>query len=233
MHLPDSKKSSQYEFFCRALKQMADDGIKTVVNLGDINAFGEVAPLEDYIERMRAFESYYVFGNSEVRDEQTLEKIMSLKTEPCFKVGDRTFLGINTPYADIDEGDRARLEALKDGDVVLLHHYVRSLHKDSREFFERLLEEKALTVFHGHAHYFIDDVVGKSRVYGLRALDPDKSIGNYPCITYAEITDGGFELEEKLFGVEKNAVESLREHLGISCVDNKRDIGYAIENGVK
>ena len=232
MHLPDSKKSPQYEFFCRALKQMEDDGIKTVVNLGDINAFGEVAPFEDYIERMRAFESYYVFGNSEVRDEQTLEKMMSLKTEPCFKVGDRTFLGINTPYADIDEGDRARLEALKDGDVVLLHHYVRSLHKDSREFFERLLEEKALTVFHGHAHYFIDDVVGKSRVYGLRALDPDKSIGNYPCITYVDITDDSITLEEKLFPVSDEAICGIRGYFGISCVNNERDINYAIENGV-
>ena len=233
MHLPESKNSPQYAFFRFALEQMRRDGINTVVNLGDINSFGQVEPFEDYIEEMKSFEGYYVFGNSEVRDESTLEKMMSLKTKPCFKVGNRTFLGINTPYADIDEEDRARLETLKDGDVVLLHHYVRSLHKDSREFFEKLLEEKALTVFHGHAHYYIDNVVGKSRVYGLRALDPDKSIGDYPCITYAEVTDGGFELEEKLFGLEKEVMADFRDHLGISCVNNERDIGYAIEKGIK
>ena len=233
MHLPNSKKSPQYEFFRRALKQLSDDEIKIVVNLGDTNAFGEVEPFEDYIEEMKRFESHYVFGNSEVRDEKTLERIMSLKSEPCFKVGNRTFLGINTPYADIDEGDRARLEALKDGDVVLLHHYVRSLHKDSREFFEKLLEEKSLTVFHGHAHYYIDESVGRSHVYGLRALDPDKSIGNYPCITYAEITDESISIEEKLFTVSDETARKIRGYFGISCVDNMRDVSYAIDNDVK
>lgn len=233
MHLPESKNSPQYAFFNRAMEQMRCDNISTVVNLGDINAFGEVAPFEDYIEKMKGFESYYVFGNSEVRDENTLEKIMTYKAEPCFKVGNRTFLGINTPYADIDENDRARLGTLKDGDVVFLHHYLRSLHRDSREFFENLLAQKSLTVFHGHAHYYIDETVGKSHVYGLRALDPDKSIGNYPCITYAEITDEAISLEEKLFAVSDEVIFGISKYFGISCVDNSKDIGYAIENGVR
>ena len=146
MHLPESKLTPQYEFFRRATEQLRRDEIETVVNLGDINSFGEIDPFEDYISIMSDFESYYVFGNSEVRDEGTLEKMMSFKSEPCFKVGNRTFLGINTPYADIDENDRARLETLADGDVVFLHHYVRSLHKDSRAFFKDLLSRKSLTV---------------------------------------------------------------------------------------
>lgn len=231
-HLPESKNSPQYEFFRRAVEQMHRDGVNTVVNLGDINSFGEIAPFEGYIAEMSDFESYYVFGNSEVRDPNTLEKIMSFKTEPCFKVGNRTFLGINTPYADIDEDDRARLEGLKDGDVVFLHHYVRSLHKDSREFFEDLLARKRLTVFHGHAHYYIEDTVGKSRVYGLRALDPDKSIGNYPCITYAEVTNESITLEEKLFDVGNSAFD-VKKYFGISCVNNEKDVSYAICNGIR
>ena len=134
MHLPESKLSPQYEFFLRATEQLRRDGIMTVVNLGDINSFGEIAPFEGYISEMSDFESYYVFGNSEVRDQSTLEKMMSFKTAPCFKVGSRTFLGINTPYADIDESDRARLETLADGDVVFLHHYVRSLRVLQRQW---------------------------------------------------------------------------------------------------
>ena len=233
MHLPESKKSPQYVFFMRAIKKMRIDNIKTVVNLGDINSFGQVSTLEDYISEMSDFESHYVFGNSEVRDEKTLEKIMTLKSEPCFKVGSRTFLGINTPYADIDPNDRARLEGLKDGDVVFLHHYIRSLHKDSREFFEELLSRKSLTVFHGHAHYYIEDSVGKSRVYGLRALDPDKSVGNYPCITYADVTDKSISIEEKLFYTDTASALDMKKYFGISCVDNMRDVSYAIDNDVQ
>ena len=233
MHLPESQNSPQYVFFKRAVSRMRRDNIKTVVNLGDITSFGQVSPFEDYLTEMRNFESYYVFGNSEVRNVETLEQIMNFKTEPSFKVGDRTFLGINTPYADIDENDRVRLEKLSDGDVVFLHHYVKSLHKDSREFFEKLLGKKSLTVFHGHAHYYIEEAVGKSRVYGLRALDPDKSVGNYPCITYVDITDENITLEEKLFCVGEKSIFGIREYFGISCVDNARDLTYAIENGVK
>ncbi len=210
---------------------MRRDGVTTVINLGDTNSFGEISVFEDYISEMRGFDSYYVFGNAEVRDIDTLEKMHSLKTDPCFKVGKRTFLGINTPYADNDEKDRARLEALEDGDVVFLHHYLKSLHKDSRAFFVGLLERKKLTVFHGHAHYSINETVGRSHVYGLRALDPDKSVGNYPCITYAEVTDESIELEEKLFVVGSAAFD-VRYYFGISCVDNKKDISYAIENSV-
>ncbi len=232
-HLPVSKKSPQYVFFKRAVEKLRLDGINMLVNLGDITSYGEGEAFENYLSELDGLEHYYVFGNSEVRDENTLNEIMTLKTEPCFKVGSRTFLGINTPYGDIDTNDRERLAGLRDGDVVFLHHYVKSLHKDSREFFEELLSQKSLTVFHGHAHYYIDDNVGKSRVYGLRALDPDKSIGDYPCITYVDVSDDSISFSEQLFGVGEKALFDVRENFGISCVDNLRDIDYAIEHDVK
>ena len=233
LHLPESKNSPQYVFFTRAVNQMRSDNVKTIVNLGDINSFGQVSSLENYIAETSDFENYYVFGNSEVRDGKTLEKIMTFKTEPCFKVGERTVIGINTPYADIDENDRVRLEELKDGDIVFLHHYVKSLHNESRDFFEGLLAQKNLTVFHGHAHYYIEEKIGRSYVYGFRALDPDKSVGNYPCITYVDISADKITIEEKLFCVTEKAKFDIKEYFGISCVDNLRDLTYAIENCVK
>lgn len=233
IHLPKSKESPQYVFFKRAVEKIKLDGVKVLVNLGDITAYGELEALDNYLSELSGFEHYYVLGNSDVRDENTLETILDKKSEPCFEFGGKKIIGINTPYGIIDESDRERLRLLDDGDIVFLHHYVKSLQRESRDFFQELLSEKELTVFHGHAHYFMDMSVGKSRVYGLRALDPDKSVGNYPCITYVYITDENITLEEKLFCVGEKSIFGIREYFGISCVDNARDMTYAIENGVK
>ena len=231
-HLPESKNSLQYAFLKRAVAKMKEDGIETVVDLGDFTSFGELSACSVTGDAFADFNYCCVLGNSEVRDEKTLDKIISQKQEPCFTIGKRTLLGINTPYADIDENDRKRLEKLKDGDIVFLHHYVNSLHKESREFFETLLARTSLTVIHGHAHKKMDYTVGKSRVFGLRALDPDKSIGDYPCVTYAHITDEEIVFEEKCFDIDRQILRDIRNYFGISCVDNERDIKYAICNNV-
>ena len=233
IHLPKSKESPQYVFFKRAVEKIKLDGVKILVNLGDITACGELEALDNYLSELGKLEHYYVLGNSDVRDDNTLDSILDKKSEPCFELGTKKILGINTPYGIIDESDRERLQMLDDGDVVFLHHYVRSLQRESRSFFEKILSEKKLTVFHGHAHYFMDMSVGRSRVLGLRALDPDKSIGDYPCITYVDITEESITFDEQLFAVGEKAIFGVRNHFGISCVDNRRDLGYAIEHGVK
>ena len=105
-HLPESKNSPQYAFLKRAVAKMKEDGIETVVDLGDFTSFGELSACSATGDAFADFNYCCVLGNSEVRDEKTLDKIISQKQEPCFTIGKRTLLGINTPYADIDENDR-------------------------------------------------------------------------------------------------------------------------------
>ena len=59
-----------------------------------------------------------------------------------------------------------------------------------------------------HSHDFKDYSFGKSRVICLRALDPDKSIGKPPCITYFEVTDRYMRYYESCFQIPKEKRQS-------------------------
>jgi len=232
LHMPDNTQSSQYYFLSEAAKQMRKDQISTVISLGDLTAFGEIGAREKYLSVLRDFDHYPLMGNSDVRDSETFVNWFDFASTYQIQCEGRTILGINTPFGRLEPCDRAKIAALKDGDMIAMHHSVRSLELDSRNFITALLESRSLTVLHGHHHNCTDDVLGKSRIIGFRALDADKAIGNYPTIFYADITPDQITFEEKYITLPKAALEDARKHFGISCVDNHKDVAYAAENNV-
>ena len=142
----------------------------------------------------------------------------------------RTVVGINTPYGKIEKEDREELDKLCDNDIIILHHSIQGLNEESRIYITELADKHKLTIMHGHSHKKQDYFLGKSRIIGIRALDPDKSIGDFPCVTYFDAENNG--LEEKLFSVPADAVRKISKKFGISCVDNRRDVSYALKNNV-
>ncbi|MBQ8408412.1 MAG: metallophosphoesterase family protein [Clostridia bacterium] len=231
-HLPNNQNSAQYAYLTEIIKRMREDKIETVISVGDITSFGEKEIFMQHLEDLKGFDHQYVIGNAEVRNEATKGFFLEASKGFLIERGGRRFLGVDTPYDKIEERDRERARTLSDGDVLVMHNYVESLEKDSREFVIRLCEEKALTVIHAHSHMRRDYALGRSRVIGLRALDPDKSIGGYPCIDYIEFDGGQVAYEEVLIKNPVDVLKDLRAHFGISCVDNLRDLTYALENNV-
>lgn len=232
MHLSE-KKSIQYAFLQRAVERMKQDDIRTVICLGDMTSYGQLEAWELYKEAMKDFTHYDIMGNAEVRDSATRECLQEFFGDVAFNVSGRTVYGLNTPYGEITLEDREQLCNVKDGDIVLLHHAPRKLSEDSREWMTALMEQKAITVLHGHEHYASECVCGKSKVIGFKALDPDKAIGSFPSISYLEITNTSIEIKECIFGVASNVLEDLGNYFGLSCVDNHKDVRYAIEHSVK
>ncbi len=227
-HMPPNSDSAQRSFCLRAAEMFKNDGIKTVITLGDITAFGEVAALSDYLDMFSSFEHFAVCGNSDVRNPDTAQSLIERCPGFEFLSDGIRILGINSSYARIEKEDREKLMTLNDGDVVVLHHPPERMEAESREFFEKLMAEKSLTVLYGHLHRKLISERGKSKLFGIRAIDPDKSFGDFPCVTYYDTETG--EREEKLITVSTDAIFNLREHFGISCVDNHRDVEYATEN---
>ena len=232
MHMCGSKNAPQYAFLVRAVERIRRDGVTTVINVGDITAFGEYDAFCEYMELLREFDHHYVLGNSDVRDRATEQKLLSHAVCPSFSVEGRAVIGIHTPYGEVEPQDREALESLADGSIVFFHHYIRSFKRESREFLESLLARKQLTVIHGHSHKATDEQVGKSRVIGIRALDPDKAIGAYPTITYMDITPSDISLHEVYLDVSPRVLGDVRAHMGLSCVDNHRDVAYAVAHRV-
>lgn len=232
MHLPNNKNSAQYAYFSEAIKRLRADGIETVICLGDITSFGEKEMLVQYLDDLSGFDHHYVIGNSDVRDDDTKDWFLENSGGFLIEREGRTFLGIDTPYGIIEERDKIKIERLSDGDVLVMHYYVEALKKSSCEFLTEICSEKKLNVIVGHQHKRRDYVLGKSRVIGLRALDPDKSIGGYPCIYYFDFGEYEIGYCEVLIKNSEKVLRDVRSHFGISCVDNLRDLTYALENNV-
>lgn len=231
-HLPGNETSPQYAYFKTALERIKKDNVKTLVNLGDMVMHGNERAFELYFNAISFIEnSYFILGNHDVNGAPDVEKVLALAKPVKFTDNGRTFLGIHTHYASISEQDKVQICALKDGDVLFTHYPVASLIEKDREFLQRILEEKALTVIYAHTHKFSDTVYGKSRLINLSAVDPDKCIGSYPVIYYIDF-DKDITITPIEFKQDKKVLEQVKQYFGISCVDNFADLKYAIENKV-
>lgn len=224
--------SAQYGFLKEFINILKKDGIKTVLTLGDITSLGERAMFEQYLDDLKDFDHHYVIGNSDVRDERTADYFINASNGFLIEADGMKILGIDTPYGIIEAADREKISTLNDGDILAMHYYVNALEEDSRRFITDFCERKSITVLHGHQHRKADGPLGRSRVIGFRAADPDKSVGDFPCITYITVENGSVAYDEVKIPPSAETLTDLRSHFGISCVDNHRDVAYALENGV-
>ncbi len=232
-HLPADPTSAQYAFLQRAVARMKEDRIETVLCLGDMTAFGSIAALNLYRDTLQEFTFYDVMGNAEVRDKDTVAYVEDHFKSLRFAIGSRSVYCLNTPRGTISAEDHALLTDVQDGDIVCFHHGPDRLTEESTAWLHTLCEEKALILLHGHRHMDEDRFIGKTRAIGFRGLDPDKAIGGFPAINYANISDNDVTFEEHAFPIRKETLADFRQYFGISCVDNHRDVLFAAEHSVK
>ena len=233
MHLSDDKASPQYAFLQLAAEKMKQAGVETVICLGDITSYGEIDAWKLYCEALKKFNHYEVAGNSDVRDALTRTELLNAISEAEFSIGNRRVIGINTQDGEISEKDRERLKDVKTGDIVFMHHYIQSMKPESGEWLKELAERIPLIILHGHGHRYFDYYIGDTHVLGLRPLDPDKALGDFPCINYLDISDEDVSVTEVLFPLPKGYLEDVGRYFGLSCVDNEKDVTYAIEHSIK
>lgn len=230
LHMPGNKSSIQWDFFMKVIGKLKEDEIRTVLCLGDITSFGEYDTFKGYLKVMGDFEHYYILGNSDVRDKNTQNLFAEHSSGFELKSEGVTLKGIDTAYGIIKKKDMEAVESLNDGDILFLHHSIAGLDEESQRYIEKLTKEKNITIIHAHSHKRMDYSVGQSRAFCLRAVDPDKAIGGYPCITYFD-TQTKELTEVELENLDDTEYE-VSKYFGISCVDNKADVKYALDNGV-
>ena len=233
MHLSGHPHSPQYAFLIRAIERMREDGTDIVICLGDITGYGSMDAWELYQSAMKEFTHYEVLGNSDIRDGSTAQVLISKVSDVDFYIGKRHVLGINTIHARIEDRDRERLRTVKSGDIVFMHHYMKSMEEESGHYLQGVAESEEITVLHGHGHRVFDYYINKSRVIGMRGLDPDKAIGGFPSVYYLEVTDEDIETRECFLTLPGKYMESIKSWFGLSCVDNLRDVTYAMEHDIK
>ncbi len=233
MHLPDDNSSPQYVFLQAALQKMKEDNIKQIICLGDITRFGEIQAWNRYVELVKDFKHYELIGNSDVRDLETRGFFESEAKTIDFKIGNRRIVGIHTPDGEISLTDRNLLSQLHPKDIIFMHHYVEALCEESKCWLLEMIKNVPVVVIHGHRHRTEERYINQTRIIGLKGLDPDKAIGGFPTFACAEISEEEVLLKEFPMKISYKALVDLKEYFGISCVDNTRDVSYAIENSVK
>jgi hypothetical protein len=207
------------------LRGSRPDGIAFV---GDATCDGDEAVYDWFLQTVGSLgiPVVYIPGNSDLRRMESRESIRR-KASPCMnRLGDVVIYAINDSDGRISEEQLGYLEQADARDVVLMHHPLAE-HRDgaAEALSEWRLRHPEVTVFYGHLHEFWD---GGATVC-LPAMDPDKSIGEAPCLVYYDTDTRGIRRCHYPVSVP----EDLAEYFGISCRKPCEQVAFARERGLR
>lgn len=227
LHLPYHMEALQYEALRFYLSDMQEKNADLLIVPGDFTADGNRETAEFFFEAPASLKipTIVMTGNADFRNPETVEYFRSVTAVPKHIFSGYTILSLRDGEGSIPEEDFSYLSAADAKTLVFLHHPIESLKEPSRE---RLLAFRAshpeIPIFVGHAH--IDKREGNT--YYLNASDPDKAIGEEPCIYY-------YDTETHLLSkthFECKIPADFASFVGISAFRALEDLAYATEAGL-
>lgn len=228
LHLSVNKDVLQYKVLDFAIDDIMKKRPDCIAYAGDVTCDGNREVYEWFLNRMNGIgiPFLYIPGNSDMREDRFASEICRLASPTVNKIQGITVFALNDCERTISECDLDLLGGADENCIVFLHHPISSLLEPSRERMLRWRESHPKTkVFFAHVH--------RSFVEGsdiaLQAMDPDKAIGENPCISYYDTETG--EIIPSYF--YSPVPEDLYKELGVSCYNVEQDIELAIKNGLK
>lgn len=228
LHLPFDKNALQYDVLEWAVCDIKKNKPVCVVYAGDVTCDGNLDVYNYFINKMRSIDIpfYYVPGNSDLRCADSRVEIRKNASQCKNSLNGILIFAVNDCDGTISDGQLSALEEAKDDSIVFMHHPIAALSEKSRENMLKWRESHKNTVlFYGHNH--------KSEInadsVSLQSMDPDKAIGENPCVTYYD-TDTK-ELRKAYYFCP--VPDDLNQHFGISCYRVAEDIELAVENNLK
>ena len=226
LHLPSDKNALQYDVLRWAIEDILQKNPDCIAYAGDVTCDGNEAVYDFFTDKMNSLNIpfLYIPGNSDLRCDKSKDSIYH-KASQCKNVVDGVEIYVvHDCNNDIEQSVFEIIENAGDGSVVFMHHPVCE-HKNSERLMQWCENHKNSTLLYAHMHRFCVN----ENVISLPALDPDKSIGEPPCIIY-------FDTDTK--GVSKSHYPSdipddLSLFFGISCYDPIKQIKFGIERKLK
>ncbi len=229
IHLPETFGTVQYDAFEFALSSIKKNSPDCIVSLGDISAYGEIAPAEYFMKRMNeiSIPKLFIMGNSDIRTKENIEKMRFIETEKVLDIKNYKLIGLNTSDGNLSDNDKSLLSSADKKTLVFMHHPYEHIKKDASAFVKGEIEKnRFLALFYGHMHYY----ERKDNIFSIQALDPDKAIGEPPCITYLNIDNDNIKTEFDYFPVKKQF--DIDKYIGLSCFDPISDLRYCADNKI-
>lgn len=227
LHLPEDENVLQYdvlEWAISDLKQNAD----LIIFAGDVTCNGDIDVYNTFIKKMNGLSLPFLFipGNSDLRNKESREEIS--KTASRFEnefAGIKIF-ALNDCDVKISDSQFEILEKADEKSIVFMHHPISIFQKNTREKFELWRKNHSEThLFYAHRHE--SKIIGND--ISLQALDPDKTIGECPCVTYFDTTTKKICKSFYSAPIPKD----FCEYFGISCYDPIKHVEFCIKNNLK
>lgn len=228
LHLPFDETAIYYDVLDWAIAEIKEQKPDCIIFAGDVTCDGNIGVYRAFIEKMNGISIpfLYIPGNSDLRNPESRDEIKSMAS-PCVNVinGVKIF-AVNDCDGTISDETYALLEQADENSVVFMHHPLKWLTPDelSKKKSWRCAHPEPM-LFYGHLHLF--EQMGND--VSLQAMDPDKAIGECPCITFYNTETKS--LEKVYF--ECPMPEDFGEYLGISCYGIEEQFSFAIEQGVR
>ncbi|MBQ7900828.1 MAG: metallophosphoesterase family protein [Clostridia bacterium] len=228
LHLPFDKNALQYKILDWAIDDISKKAPDCIVYAGDVTCDGNKDVYSRFVQRMQQLEIpfLYIPGNSDLRCADCADEIYKMASPCANSINGVSIFAINDSDGTIKDNDIRELECADDNSIVYMHHPINSLSDDSLKMMLAWRSRHGDTMlFYGHEH--------KSAHVGcdvsLQALDPDKAIGENPCITYYNTDTKEISKAYYLCPVPGD----LYRNFGVSCYSVEGDIELAIQMGLK
>ena len=225
LHLPEEKSAVQYDVMEWAIADILKKQPDAVLFAGDITADGNETAYDLFTEKIREtnIPFLYIPGNSDLRNAETKNAIRE-KASPCRTDFEKfSVFAVNDSDFHVSEEQLSMLSEADENSIVFMHHPIYSHHKETAQKLEEWRETHPdAKLFFGHLHRSFAE--GNS--VSLQAMDPDKAVGENPCITYYDTETE--EIRKAYFFCP--VPTDLYDYFGISCYDALEQIAYATEH---
>lgn len=228
LHLPAAKGALQYDVLDCAIKDILEKKPDCIAVSGDITCGGNEKIYDFFIEKMRSLTLplLYIPGGSDLLSAPTRDSIKTKASPTKNTICGTVIYALCDCEKTVSDAEISEINSADEKSVVFMHHPIEKLSDDSRE--KMLLWRKShpdTALFHGYDHCFSRD----ENTVGLTALDPDKSVGECPCITYYDTETR--EIEK--WHYDAPIPEDFAENFGISCYRPLEQIKFATERRLK
>ncbi len=228
LHLPFDEEAVHYQALDWAVEEIKRRKPDCVACAGDITCDGNKAVYEKFLKKMKRLDVSFLYipGNSDLRNIESREHLTQLASPCRNKIEEQIVYAVNDCDGIVSEDTLKLLETAEENSIVFMHHPVEGLAQEQKEKMVHWRNAHPnVVLFYGHKH--VSEQKGND--ISLQALDPDKAIGECPCITFYDTETK--EISKVHFDCPMPA--DFYQCLGISCYKVLEHLQYAIERNLK
>ena len=228
LHLPVDEDALQYDVLQWAISDAAKKKPDCIAFAGDVTCDGNIHVYKKFIRKMQALSIPFVFvpGNSDLRCKTSCSEIKHICSACENSFGDVKIFAVNDCNGNVSDEELELIEKADKTDIVFMHHPISALAEASRKkMMDWSGKHRDTALFCGHAH---ENGIEENRIR-LQAMDPDKAIGECPCITYYD-TDTRVLRQSCYFSPVPH---DLHDFFGVSCYNPMEHIRFCMEKGLK